>query len=117
MSMRAPLDNCQLIPVKDTVQCPVVAIGASAGGLEFFQRFFSRMSPASGMSFVLLQHLDPRYETLMPELLAKYTQMPVTKAEHGRALDPNHVYVSPPNAHLSLDGCVLRVTPAPHKFG
>lgn len=97
--------------------CPVVALGASAGGLEFFQRFFDRMPVDSGMSFVLLQHLDPRYETLMPELLAKHTKMPVLRAEDGQSLEANHVYVTPPNALLLTSGCKLRVDAAPKRHG
>ena len=55
-------------------------MGASAGGLEAFQKFFSNMPANSGMAFVLAQHLDPRHETLMPELLRKQTTMSVVQS-------------------------------------
>lgn len=87
----------------------VVGIGASAGGLEAFQRFFQRMPADSGMAFVLVQHLDPRHETLMPELLSKQTSMPVAQAIDGTAVEPNHVYFIPPNATLTLQASRLRV--------
>lgn len=91
--------------------CPVVAIGASAGGLDAFQQFLSRMSPTSGLAFVLVQHLDPKHDTLMAELLAKHTSMPVTKAADGERIDANHVYIVPPNASIEADGCMLRIGP------
>src|SRR6185436_3421261 len=59
----------------------VVAMGASAGGLEAFQKFFSAMPPDAGMAFVLAQHLDPHHATLMPELLGRITAMPVKQVE------------------------------------
>ena len=64
---------------------PVVAMGASAGGLEALQKFFAAMPPNPGMAFVLAQHLDPRHVTLMPELLGRTTAMPV---EQVRDRDP-----------------------------
>jgi two-component system CheB/CheR fusion protein len=90
--------------------CPVVGIGASAGGLEAFQELFSHMPAASGMAFVLIQHLDPRHETLMPELLARHTAMPVRLVSDETRVETDHVYVIPPNATLTIDDCTLRVT-------
>jgi two-component system CheB/CheR fusion protein len=95
---------------KRTRPCPVVGIGASAGGLEAFQEFFEAMPPDSGMAFVLVQHFSPRYGTLMPELLAQHTAMPVQTAEAETLVEPNHVYVIPPGATLTIDDCVLFVT-------
>ena len=69
-------------------RCPIVGIGASAGGLEAFEQFFTRMPPDSGMAFVLVQHLAPDHASLLPELLARYTTMPVrqiTDGDPGRA--------------------------------
>jgi two-component system CheB/CheR fusion protein len=90
--------------------CPIVGMGASAGGLEAFQAFFSSMPADSGMAFVLVQHLDPRHETLMPELLARHTPMPVQLVADDTPVRVNHVYVIPPNATLTIDECNLRVT-------
>src|SRR5947208_395304 len=83
---------------KESVRCPLVAIGASAGGLEVFQQFFSHMPPDSGMAFVLIQHLDPNHETLIPELLTNYTAMPVQRVLEPVQIEPNHIYVIPANA-------------------
>jgi two-component system CheB/CheR fusion protein len=91
----------------------VVGIGASAGGLDAFKKLFGAMPVDTGMAFVLIPHLDPTHESLMVELLAKQTAMPVTEARDGMAVQRNHVYVIPPNADLALTGRVLRVVPPP----
>jgi two-component system CheB/CheR fusion protein len=98
-------------PVDDppAARCPVVAMGASAGGLEAFQKFFAHMPPDSGMAFVLAQHLDPRHETLLPTLLTRSTSMPVEEARDRTKVQPDHVYVIPPNAVLTVEAGVLRV--------
>jgi two-component system CheB/CheR fusion protein len=90
--------------------CPVVAIGASAGGLEAFEAFFRAMPPDSGMAFVLVQHLSPRHETLMPELVAQHTEMPVRQVDGETLVEVNQVYVIPPDATLTIDDCVLYVS-------
>ena len=64
-----------LMPV--TVPTHYVAVGASAGGLEAIEAFFSHMPPESGLSFIVIQHLSPDYKSLMVELLSKKTAMPV----------------------------------------
>jgi PAS domain S-box-containing protein len=91
--------------------CPIVGIGASAGGLEAFEAFFSHMPADSGMAFVLVQHLDPRHETLMPELLSKHTAMPVHLVSEDTPIGTDCVYVIPPNATVTIDDCVLRLNP------
>jgi two-component system CheB/CheR fusion protein len=92
---------------------PIVGMGASAGGLEAFQKFFSHMPAETGMAFIVVQHLDPRHATLMPELLGKITRMNVEQVKDETPVQPDHVYVIPPNATLTLEGSVLRVhTPA-----
>src|SRR5947208_17046533 len=55
----------------------IVGIGASAGGLEAFETFFANLPSDTGMAFVLVQHLDPQQPSLLPELLAQHTRMPV----------------------------------------
>jgi two-component system CheB/CheR fusion protein len=87
--------------------CPVVAIGASAGGLEAFQELFRQMPADTGYAFVLIQHLSPRHETLIPELLAPLTPMPVRTVEDETLIEANHVYVMPPQGTLTIDDCVL----------
>src|SRR5215471_17503650 len=80
--------------------CLVVGIGASAGGLATFESFFRAMPPDSGAAFVLIQHLDPTHQSLTAELLAKHTRMPVVQVERDTPVEPDHVYVIPPNKYL-----------------
>lgn len=92
----------------------IVGIGASAGGLAAFKSFFTHMPADSGMSFVLVQHLDPQSPSLLVELLQTQTKMPVVVAKDGVPVAPNHIYVIPPDATLTIVSGVLRVvTPAP----
>ena len=74
----------------------VIGIGASAGGLEALQQFFSCMPPNSGLSFVVVQHLSPDYKSLMADILSKHTEMPVYQAENGMAVEGDTVYLIPP---------------------
>jgi two-component system, chemotaxis family, CheB/CheR fusion protein len=91
----------------------VVGMGASAGGLEAFTRFFRTMPPDSGMAFVVIQHLDPTHESLTAELLGKHTKMPVRQVAGDTAVERDHVYVIPPNRDLGIGQGVLRLTPPP----
>ncbi|HTU01110.1 MAG TPA: chemotaxis protein CheB, partial [Candidatus Sulfotelmatobacter sp.] len=91
--------------------CQVVGIGASAGGLDAFTRFFQAMPADSGMAFVLIQHLDPTHESLTAELLGKHTKMPVRQVAGDVAVQADHVYVIPPNKYMSISNGVLRLTP------
>ncbi len=92
--------------------CPVVAIGSSAGGLEAFQELFRHMPSDSGLAFVLIQHLAPRHQTLIPELLAPLTAMPVQQVSEETIVEPNHVYVMPASMTLTIDDCVLYASKA-----
>jgi two-component system, chemotaxis family, CheB/CheR fusion protein len=89
---------------------PVAGIGASAGGLDAFRRFFTAMPADSGVAFVLIPHLDPEHESLMVELLARYTKMPVVEATEGLAVEADHLYVIPPNKYMTISDGVLRLT-------
>ncbi len=97
--------------------CPVVAIGTSAGGLEAFQELFRHMPADTGLAFVLIQHLSPRHETLIPELLAPLTPMPVRPVTGETIIEKNHVYVMPPSVTLTIDDCVLYAAKAPRLRG
>jgi len=81
---------------------PVVAVGASAGGLEAFEQFFRNMPPTTGAGFIVISHLDPRHESMMTELISRFTNLPVREAEDGIEVRPDHVYVIPPNRYLSI---------------
>jgi two-component system CheB/CheR fusion protein len=90
----------------------IVGIGASAGGLAAFTTFFTHMPPDSGMAFVLVQHLDPQHPSLLPELLAPHTPMPVLPVVDRMPVAPNHVYLIPPNTTLTIDqGMLCLATP------
>ena len=77
-------------------------MGGSAGGLEAFEQFFSHLPPDSGLAFVLVPHLEPTHKGMMPELLRRYTKMTVAEVEDGMEVQPNQVYVIPPNADLAI---------------
>jgi two-component system, chemotaxis family, CheB/CheR fusion protein len=89
--------------------CPIVGMGASAGGLEAFERFFSRMPADSGLAFVLVPHLDARHKSAMTDLLKRYTAMPVVEIADGMAVEANRVHIIPPNGTLTIEGASLRV--------
>src|SRR5262249_11602191 len=88
---------------------PIVGVGASAGGLEALSQLLSNLPTNIGMAFVVVQHLDPRHESRLPELLARATQMPVLEAAQGIAVRPNQVYVIPPNTKMALAKGILHV--------
>ena len=92
---------------------PIVGIGASAGGLEAFSQLLGHLPDQPGMAFVLIQHLDPKHESHLSELLARSTRMPVLEATNGLPVEPDHVYVIPPNAEMEIARGHLRVTPRP----
>ncbi|MCB1960218.1 MAG: EAL domain-containing protein [Rhodocyclaceae bacterium] len=96
---------------------PVVGIGASAGGLEAVKRFLSAVPAQSGLAFVLIQHLDPDHQSLMADLLGKQTDMEVVQAVDGMEVTPDHVYVIPPNAVLTIESGVLYVAPPTARRG
>lgn len=89
---------------------PIVGMGASAGGLDAFKKFFNAVPGDSGIAFVLIPHLDPKHESMMVELLTRYTSMPVVEATNGMAVTPNHVYIIPPNKYMTIAGEVLCLT-------
>ncbi|MCX8995922.1 response regulator [Rhizobiaceae bacterium BDR2-2] len=96
---------------------PVVGIGASAGGLDACARFLDALPSASGMAFILVQHLDPTHESMMVELLAPHTAMTVVQADDGMRLERDHLYVIPPGTYLSVaSGGTLHLSApeAPH---
>jgi len=94
-----------------TAAAGLVAIGASAGGLEAFERFFRAVPPASGLAYVALQHLSPQHESILPQLLSAFSPLPVENAVDGTRPSPDRIYVIPPNATLLLIGGRLRLQP------
>ncbi|WP_341529287.1 chemotaxis protein CheB [Nostoc sp. UHCC 0302] len=88
---------------------PIVGIAASAGGLEAFTQLLNHLPIDTGMAFVLIQHLDPNQESLLSEILARETQMPVREAQNGMFVEPNQVYVIAPNTKMTLAQGVLQL--------
>src|ERR1700742_4468185 len=82
---------------------PIVGIGGSAGGLDAFKRLLQALPVDTDMAFVIVQHLDPKHLSQLPEILAKDTSMPVRNVEDGVAVRPNEVYVIPPNTTMVLE--------------
>lgn len=91
-------------------QCPVVGMGASAGGLEAFQTFLGAAPADAGLAYVLVQHLDPNHESMLAELLARRTAMPVRQITDNMVIEPNCVYLIPPNASLTIEQARLRLS-------
>jgi two-component system CheB/CheR fusion protein len=81
---------------------PVVGIGASAGGLEALELFFTHMPSEAGIAFVIIQHLDPEHKSIMDELLKRRTTMRVLQAEDGVTLEPNSVYLNQPGKDIGI---------------
>lgn len=88
----------------------VVGIGASAGGLEAIHELFDNMPDDTGYCFVIVQHLSPDYKSLMPELLAKHSQMNIYEAEDNMPLQKNCIYVIPSKYIMTLSGEKIRLT-------
>ena len=93
---------------------PIVGIGASAGGLGAFEQFFRAMpaDPGVDMAFVLVQHLAPDHPSILTDLIARFTSMPVFEVQDGVTVQPNCVYVIPPNRDLAfLNGTLQLLDP------
>jgi len=88
----------------------VVAIGASAGGLEALEQFLGQTPPDTGMAYIVVQHLDPTRNALLSRLLQRSTEMRVLEAKQGMRIKPDCVYVIAPNTELSILGDRLEVT-------
>ncbi len=81
---------------------PIVAIGASAGGLEALEQFLTHVPENNGMAFVIIQHLDPNHKGILPELLQRTTLMKVMQVSDQMEVKPDQVYVIPPNKSMSI---------------
>ncbi|MBD2681753.1 MULTISPECIES: CheR family methyltransferase [Nostoc] len=98
-------------PSQTDARFPVVGIVASAGGLEAFTELIRHLPTDTGMAFVLIQHLSPEYESLLSEILGRVTTMPVCQVQDQMRVEPNAVYVIPPNAQMTLVDGILRLAP------
>ena len=112
-----PQPNGRALAKRESVDFPVVALGASAGGLDAFKKFFDALPANSGMAFVLIQHLDPTHESLMVDLLAGHTRMKVLQATDRMRLARDHVYLIPPGAYLAINDGILRLSKPLERHG
>ncbi|MBD1867232.1 PAS domain-containing protein [Cyanobacteria bacterium FACHB-471] len=96
---------------------PIVGVAASAGGLEAFTHLLSHLPTDTGMAFVLIQHLAPDHESLLSEILARATQLPVREVQNNTTVEPNQIYVIPPNAKMVLSNGVLQLSPREKVLG
>jgi two-component system CheB/CheR fusion protein len=96
---------------KDTVKpsFPIVGIGASAGGLDALEQFFHNVPVNSGVAFVVVQHLDPTHVCILPELLQRITALKVIQVSDHQKVQPNCVYIIPPNKSMSMLNGVLHL--------
>jgi two-component system CheB/CheR fusion protein len=81
---------------------PIVGIGASAGGIPAIEGLFRGLDTDGDMAFVIVTHLSPDRESLLHEIVARYTEMPVNITEDGQKVEPGHVYVMPQNVVLTI---------------
>jgi two-component system CheB/CheR fusion protein len=95
---------------------PIVGVGASAGGLEAFTHLLQNLPTNTGMGFVLVQHLDPDHESALTEILSRATALPVHEVTNKLRVQPNHVYIIPPNTCMSIASGVLKLR-ARHEQG
>ncbi len=110
---RNPATISRIIERHPSRPFPIVGIGASAGGLEAFGSFLKALSAETGMAFVLVQHMDPAHESMLNRLLERDTAMPVFQVQDGMAVEPNYVYVIPPNTKMTIQAGRLRLVARP----
>ncbi len=95
----------------------VVAIGASAGGLDACRTLLEALPPKPGVAFILVQHQDPNHDSLLVELLSGHTRMTVGLAEDGAAIEANHLYIIPPGTYIAVNQGALAVTVPTERHG
>lgn len=89
----------------------IAGLGASAGGIQAFQEFFQHVPPKSGIAYVVILHLSPDHDSRLAQVLQTATEMPVKQVIEKIKVKPNHVYVVPPNRHLTMQDGFVMVSP------
>src|SRR5215467_8658408 len=89
----------------------IVGIGASAGGIQALKKFFEKVPVDSGLAFVVILHLSPDHDSKLSEVIRVSTKIPVTQVTEKTNVKPNHIYVVPPNQHLSMEDGDILVSP------
>ncbi|MGE5575318.1 MAG: chemotaxis protein CheB [Ignavibacteria bacterium] len=97
-------------------QFPIVGIGASAGGLNAIQKLLENLPEDTGLAFVVIQHLAPTQESMLPEILSRSTKMPVNKVENEMRVEINHVYVIPSGVSMTISNGLLKLQPKEAPF-
>ncbi|PXW68076.1 two-component system CheB/CheR fusion protein, partial [Loktanella sp. PT4BL] len=95
---------------KSETSVPVVGLGASAGGLQAYSTFLDEVPPDTGAAFVLVHHVDPDHKSMMADLLAQHTIMPVVLAEDKTPVQPDHVYIIPPRKYMTIKNGLLQLS-------
>jgi two-component system CheB/CheR fusion protein len=115
----AQIPREQLNSNRSVTAVRVVGIGASAGGLEAFSDLVSAIPVETGLAFVLIQHLDPRHNSMLVEILGGLATIPAQEVVDGMRIERDHIYVIPPDAEMIIDGERLRLEPrtqtVPHR--
>ena len=102
-------DECDVLVEGEAF--PIVGVGASAGGLEAFTQLLKALPADTGMAFVLVQHLAPTHPSALAEILSRATKMPVMEVNEEATVEPNHVYVIPPDRSMILVRGALQLLP------
>ena len=97
--------------MKERLNFPIVGVGASAGGLQAFTSLLEALPADTGMGFVLVQHLAPSHPSALAEILSRATSMPVAEVRDDVAVEPNRVYVIPPDRSMIIASGVLQLLP------
>ncbi len=96
---------------------PVVGIGASAGGLDAFLRFFKELPVATGMAYVVIQHMDPLKESFLADILSRSVRIPIVEAKDRMRVMPDRIHVIPPNTNMGIAHGRLSLVSRPERRG
>ena len=102
------IDN--VVPTRGYDMLPVVALGGSAGSIPALRVFLEKTQPGTGLAYVVILHLAPEHESMLPELLQRHSSLPVCSAADGQKIEADHVYVIPPGKYLTATDGHLRLT-------
>ena len=109
--LNLPLSMAKATNRRKSKSYPIVGIGASAGGLEAVSELLTNLSPDTGMAYVYIQHLDPTHKSMLSDILQRTTKMKVLEARNLLKIQPNHVFIIPPNKDMAIIDGVLTLNP------
>ncbi len=105
----ATINKKPLTRAHASATCPIVGVGASAGGLEAYEQFLTSVVDEHGIAYIFIQHLDPTHESLLGQLLSRRAKISVLIIEGGERVQPSTVYLTPPNAQVSIKNSILEL--------